>query len=163
MQGVVFSGTGRNSEALAAYHHALNISPDYLPALEGVAQVEYEGGGEDVIPMLQHILKLRPDNPTSHAMLGGLAYKQGDCSGTVGHFGVSWARRSSHIPIRISKPLRARQTLTTNSAFTLPVHCSDQKANFNPSCITRGAIGPIEVICPTLLVDGSLSGIPKSG
>ncbi len=89
MQGMAFSGMRRNSESLAAYHHALILSPDYLPALEGAAQIEYEQGSKEAIPTLQHILRLRPDNPTSHAMLGTLVYNQGDCSAAVRHFAQS--------------------------------------------------------------------------
>ena len=102
MQGVALSGLRRNNESLAAYRHALKLSPDYLPALEGAAQLEYEGGDKDAVPILQHILKLRPDNPTSHAMLAVLAYKQGDCSGAVRHFARSG-------PILDSQPAALQQ------------------------------------------------------
>ncbi len=77
MQGVAFSGIRSGDQALAAYRHALAISSDYLPALEGAAQIEYEKDGKDATSLLQRVLKLRPEDPTSHAMLGSLAYKQG--------------------------------------------------------------------------------------
>ena len=91
MDGVALSALRQNNKALGAYRHALKIAPDYLPALEGAAQIEYEAGDKDVALTLRHILKLRPDNPTSHAMLGVLAYKRGDCSEAVLHFGQSGA------------------------------------------------------------------------
>jgi tetratricopeptide (TPR) repeat protein len=89
MQGVALSGLQRSTESLVAYRHAIKLSPDYLPALEGAAQLEYERGDKDIVPILQHILKLRPDNPNSHAMLAVLFYKQGDCSGATRHFALS--------------------------------------------------------------------------
>jgi tetratricopeptide (TPR) repeat protein len=89
MQGVVLSEKQHQSSALIAYRRALKISPDDLPALEGAAQIEYEEGGKDAAPLLQHILKLSPDSPPSHAMLGVLAYRQGDCSEAVRHFDQS--------------------------------------------------------------------------
>jgi tetratricopeptide (TPR) repeat protein len=86
MQGMAFSGNHRSDQALAAYRHALTVSPQYLPALEGAAQIEYEKGGKDAASLLQRVLTLRPDDPTSHAMLGSLAYKQGNCSSAVQNF-----------------------------------------------------------------------------
>jgi tetratricopeptide (TPR) repeat protein len=86
LQGIAFSGEGDKKDALGAFRHALGISPDYLPALEGAAQIEYENGGKDAVTLLQHILQLHPGDPTSHAMLGVLAYRRGDCTAAVPHF-----------------------------------------------------------------------------
>jgi tetratricopeptide (TPR) repeat protein len=88
LQGLAYSGAGDSKSALAAYEHALRISPDYLPALEGAAQLQYETGSADAIPLLEHVLKLRPDDSTSHAMLAVLAAKNGDCATAVQHFSV---------------------------------------------------------------------------
>src|ERR1035437_4872292 len=89
MQGLAYSGTGDSRSALASYQHALKISPDYLPALEGAAQLEYEAGSAAAIPLLEHVLKLRPNDFTSHAMLAVLAVKNGDCATAVKHFSES--------------------------------------------------------------------------
>jgi tetratricopeptide (TPR) repeat protein len=86
LQGIAFSGEGDKKEALGAFRHALEISPDYLPALEGAAQIEYESNDKDAVALLQHILLLRPGDPTSHAMLAALAYRARDCSTAVLHF-----------------------------------------------------------------------------
>jgi len=86
LQGIAFSGLGRDHEALAAYDKALNISPDYLPALEGAAELEYKVGSPHAIPLLNRILHQMPNDPTSHAMLAVLAYKQHDCATAVKHF-----------------------------------------------------------------------------
>ncbi len=86
LRGIALSSKGDKKEALGAFHHALENSPDYLPALEGAAQIEYESGGKDAVTLLQHILLLRPNEPTSHAMLAVLAYRRGDCSTAVAHF-----------------------------------------------------------------------------
>src|SRR5882724_1029406 len=89
LQGIAFSGLGKDREALTAYNRALAISPDYLAALEGAAQLEYKTGSSRAVPLLNRILKLRPDDPTSHAMLGVMAYKGHDCPTAVKHFHVS--------------------------------------------------------------------------
>jgi tetratricopeptide (TPR) repeat protein len=88
-QGLANSGEGESKSALASYKHAMAISPDYLPALEGAAQIEYEAGGTDAVPLLQHILKLRPDDATSHAMLAVLAEKNHDCLTAVENYAAS--------------------------------------------------------------------------
>lgn len=86
LRGIALSGKGDKKEALGAFRHALGISPDYLPAVEGAAQIEYEDGGKDAVALLQHVLQLRPNDPTSHAMLAVLAYRRGDCASAVAHF-----------------------------------------------------------------------------
>ncbi|HXW16148.1 MAG TPA: tetratricopeptide repeat protein, partial [Terriglobia bacterium] len=75
LEGISFSGKSNKNAALAAFHHALGLSPDYLPALEGAAQIEYENGGKEAVSLLQRVLALRPGDPTSHAMLAVLAYR----------------------------------------------------------------------------------------
>ena len=89
LQGLAFSGKGDQKKALVSFQSALKIAPDYLPALEGAAQMEYEAGSAGAVPLLQHVLRLRPDDPTSHAMLAVLAYQKSDCAGAVQHFAQS--------------------------------------------------------------------------
>lgn len=89
LQGIAFSGQGHPAQALAAFHRALAASPDYLPALEGAAQIEYAAGSPKAVPLLNHILRLRPGDPTSHAMLAVLAYKGADCAAAVQHFAAA--------------------------------------------------------------------------
>lgn len=94
-QGIALISKGNKKEALNAFQHALSLSPDYLPALEGAAQIEYETGGKESAALLQHVLKLQPHDPTSHAMLGVLAARRGDCSTAVSHFEQSQALLNS--------------------------------------------------------------------
>jgi tetratricopeptide (TPR) repeat protein len=86
MQGMALSGLRRAPEALASYKHALRISPDYLPALEGAAQIEYESDNKNAIPLLRQILRTHPDDATSHAMLATMLYRLGNCREAVLHF-----------------------------------------------------------------------------
>jgi tetratricopeptide (TPR) repeat protein len=86
LRGIALSGKGTKKDALSAFHHALTVSPDYLPALEGAAQIEYDSGGNGAAPLLEHILKLHPGDATSHAMLAVLDYRRGDCAAAVPHF-----------------------------------------------------------------------------
>jgi tetratricopeptide (TPR) repeat protein len=86
LQGIAFSGKADKKEALQSFRRALGLSPNYLPALEGAAEIEYETGGKDAVALLQRVLKLVPADPTAHAMLGSLAYKNHNCSEAVSHF-----------------------------------------------------------------------------
>jgi len=86
LQGVALSGEGRKKEALVAFQHALSLAPNYLQALEGAAQIEYDSSSDAAIPLLNRILELRPDDSTSHAMLAVLEYRRGQCAPAVTHF-----------------------------------------------------------------------------
>ena len=88
-QGLAYSGKGDQKTALNSYQNALKVSPDYLPALEGAAQLQYEAGSPEALPLLQHVLRLRPNDATSHAMLAVIAYKKNDCAAAVEHFSRS--------------------------------------------------------------------------
>jgi tetratricopeptide (TPR) repeat protein len=86
LRGIALAGKGEKKQGLDAFRKALSISPDYLPALEGAAQIEYDHGGNGAAPLLRQILKLHPADPTSHAMLAVLDYRRGDCPAAAPHF-----------------------------------------------------------------------------
>jgi tetratricopeptide (TPR) repeat protein len=89
LKGIALSGLGRDQPALAAYDQALEISPDYLPALEGAAGLEYRTGSAQAVAHLNRILQHLPNDPTSHAMLAAIAYKHHDCPTATKHFAQS--------------------------------------------------------------------------
>jgi tetratricopeptide (TPR) repeat protein len=89
LQGIALAGLGKDHEALAAYDKSLSFSPNYLPALEGAAGLEYKAGSAHAIPRLNRIIEQLPNDPTSHAMLAVLAYQQRDCKTAVKHFALS--------------------------------------------------------------------------
>ncbi len=86
LQGIALASSGNNKESLVAFQQALKISPDYLAALAGSAQILYQQNDRKAIPVLNHLLELRPDEPTAHAMLAVLEYHEGKCQAAVGHF-----------------------------------------------------------------------------
>jgi tetratricopeptide (TPR) repeat protein len=89
LKGIALAKLGHDKEALAAYNRALGIAPDSVAALEGAAELEYKAGSSRAVPLLNRIVKLRPEDPTSHAMLGVIAYKDHDCASAVKHFRAS--------------------------------------------------------------------------
>jgi tetratricopeptide (TPR) repeat protein len=91
LQGIALASKGDNKSALESFEHALKISPDYIAALAGAAQIYYQAGDSKAIPLLNHLLQLRSGDPTSHAMLAVLEYRQGQCGAAVSHFEKSGA------------------------------------------------------------------------
>jgi len=86
MQGTAYAGKGQTKQALSSFRRSLKISPDLLPALEGAAQIGFESSDPAAIPIIEHILRLRPKDTTSHAMLAILEYQQGKWATAVTHF-----------------------------------------------------------------------------
>lgn len=86
MQGVAYAQLGQKKEALASFLRAIKIMPNNVPALQGAAQIEYDNGSAGGIPILEHLLQLRPDDRTSRGMLAVLEYQQGNCARAVTHF-----------------------------------------------------------------------------
>ena len=86
LEALALKELGQARDALAAFQQALRIAPNYLAALEGAAQIEYAAGSDGAIPLLDRLLRLRPDEPTAHAMRAVMAWKQRDCPTAVPHF-----------------------------------------------------------------------------
>ena len=86
LNGYALSHLGQVNDALASYKHALQLSPDYLPALEGAAEIEYQSSNQGAVPLLQKIVAIRPQDETSHAMLATLAFDRRDCRTAVAEF-----------------------------------------------------------------------------
>ena len=57
LRGLGLERSGHPKEALTDYQHALSLSPDYLPALEGAAQLDYKAQSPQAIPILHRILE----------------------------------------------------------------------------------------------------------
>jgi tetratricopeptide (TPR) repeat protein len=86
LQGMAYLGKGLPDAALDVYQHALILDQDYLPALEGAVQVEYQRRDPRAKALLHRILAEHPDDPASHTMLGFLDYAAQDCNGAIEHF-----------------------------------------------------------------------------
>ena len=86
LEGLAHTGAGRTDDSLASYQKALALAPDYLPALLGVAEIEFRRRDANARLRLERVLALQPGNPTAHAMLGILDYERDDCSSAARHF-----------------------------------------------------------------------------
>jgi tetratricopeptide (TPR) repeat protein len=79
LEGVCFALQDNDSEAVAAFDHAVRISPNYVPALKGEVQVLYKNGDKRAIPLLERVVKSDPSDATAHEMLGMLEKHAGNC------------------------------------------------------------------------------------
>jgi len=98
MQGVAYAGKGQKQEALTSFRRALKIFPDNVPALQGTAQIDYDTSSAEGIPVIEHLLRLRPNDLTSHGMLAVLEFQQGQCLKAVPHFEKAEPLFESQLP-----------------------------------------------------------------
>jgi tetratricopeptide (TPR) repeat protein len=151
LQGLAYLGEKKKREALASFRSALKISPDYLPALEGAAQIEFDAGSKAAVPLLEHVLRLKPDDPTSHAMLAVLASKQGDCATAIQHFEKSGALTSSQ-PAALQQEglclLKLRQLDRAVAVFehVLELNSGDTRARFQLAAVQLMADKPKDAV-----------------
>lgn len=89
LNGLALVRLGNQRAALVSYKTALQISPDYLPALESAAEIEYETADAGAAELLRRILRVRPADKTSHGMLAAIAFKQGKCETAAKEFAQS--------------------------------------------------------------------------
>src|SRR5205807_5661037 len=86
-QGIALAEKGDNPRAFVSFKHALKIDPNNPGALAGAAQSAYAtNNSAEAVPLLNRFLRLRPDEPTAHAMLAVLQYREGNCAGATTHF-----------------------------------------------------------------------------
>ena len=89
LDGFALAHLGDTKSALASYQHALDLSPNYLPALEGAAEIEYNASDQRAVPLLKKILLIHPNDETTHAMLASLAFQRRDCATAAEEFARS--------------------------------------------------------------------------
>jgi tetratricopeptide (TPR) repeat protein len=167
LQGIALSRLGRQHEALAAYNRALAISPDYLPALEGAAELEYQAESKRALPLLERVVKIRPDDPTANAMLGVVKYKQRDCASAVEHFRASWQLISSQ-PAALAQYGTCLMNLD-NAEDALPVfqrllslQPDDSHARYNLAVVQLAAHSPKEAVETLQPLLGAASPDPEA-
>lgn len=97
LQGIALDNQGESKNALVAFQHALKIAPDYVAALAGAGQLFYQAGNPKGIPVLRHLLDVRPEDPTGHAMLAVLEYREGNCAEAVALFEKTGALLDSQL------------------------------------------------------------------
>ena len=160
LEGMAFSGLGRQHDALNAYNRALAISPNYLPALEAAAQQEYQAQSKRAIPLLERIVQLQPANPTANAMLGVLNFREHDCASAVKHFRAASDLISSQ-PVALAQygsclmDLDKAEDAVPVFEKLLALQPEDPHARYNLAVVqlaAKNARGAIETLQPLLNV-----------
>lgn len=85
LKGIALQSLTRRPESLEALRHALVLQPEFPPALQASAQIEYETGDPAARKTLERLIAIRPD-PAAHAMLGVLAFERKDCAESASRF-----------------------------------------------------------------------------
>ncbi len=98
VRGLALRGLGRDGESLAAFIKALELSPNFTPALKGAAEAAYNLRDSRAAEFLERIAAIEPSNTTARAMAGVLAYEAGDCASAV----RSFERSRDQIEARVS-------------------------------------------------------------
>lgn len=88
-QGVALESLHRDQEALQSFRRSLEISPKFLAALEGAAEVSYRIHSPDAMGYISRILDQDPHNATAHAMAGEVAFEAGTCTEANRHFAAA--------------------------------------------------------------------------
>lgn len=88
-RGVALERLNRDREALQSFEDSLAISPKFLVALEGAAEVAYRTHDPKVSDYLSRILQQDPQNAAAHGMAGALAFEEHDCPAANRHFAAA--------------------------------------------------------------------------
>ncbi|MGA3372207.1 MAG: tetratricopeptide repeat protein [Terracidiphilus sp.] len=96
LQGIALSLKGNNHDALNAFEKALSLSPNYVAALKGEAQLLYQAGDNRAIPILKRILKVDSKDETAREMLAVLEARQENCPAANDDFLLSAQAIASH-------------------------------------------------------------------
>ena len=86
LQGLAYTGLGQAGASLRSFREALGTCPEYLPALEGAAQIEYRQHDPAAVGTLGRILAADPQNLPAHAMLATTLAEAGKCPEALSHF-----------------------------------------------------------------------------
>jgi tetratricopeptide (TPR) repeat protein len=100
LRGIALNNLQRQAEAERSFHDALRNCPDDLAALEGAAEIAYAKKRPEAVELLEQILKLRPQDVTTHAMLASVDRAKGDCRAALPHFEASEALFGSRSEFR---------------------------------------------------------------
>ncbi len=104
MLGRSYLVLGRPAESVAAYRRAIALYPDDADLLADLADVlaSSQGGSLEGEPaqLLAHALKQQPDHLKTLALLGTLAYRQGDQATAIRHWERLQALAPAEHPLR---------------------------------------------------------------
>jgi tetratricopeptide (TPR) repeat protein len=88
-RGLALERLNRDRDALQSFEKSLAISPKFLIALEGAAEITYRTHDPKASDYLSRILQQDPQNAAAHGMAGELAFEEHDCRTANSHFAAA--------------------------------------------------------------------------
>jgi tetratricopeptide (TPR) repeat protein len=88
-RGLALARLNRDQDGLQSLEKSLAISPKFLIALEGAAEITYRIHDPKVSNYLSRILDQDPQNPAANGMAGTLAFERHDCITANKHFAAA--------------------------------------------------------------------------
>ncbi len=88
-RGLALERLNRDQDALQSFEKSLAISPKFLIALEGAAEITYRTHDPKTTDYLSRILQQDPQNAAAHGMAGALAFEEHDCPAANRHFAAA--------------------------------------------------------------------------
>src|SRR4051812_37721598 len=86
IRGVSLAALGRDTEGLSSFERALEINPQFVPALKGAVESAYRAHDGRAASLVNRLLVLEPQNGVAHAIAATLKFEAGDCRGAIPHF-----------------------------------------------------------------------------
>jgi Flp pilus assembly protein TadD len=120
VKGFALAGLGRKEESIASFHKALRYSPQFVPALEGAAEITYNSRDARATGFLEQLLAVEPRSDTAHLMIATLHFEASDCSAAVKHFCLAPPQLASNVKaatmygsclLKLHRPTEAVQIL----------------------------------------------------
>ena len=88
-RGLALERLNRDRDALQSFEKSLAISPKFLIALEGAAEITYRTHDPKASNYLSRILQQDSQNAAAHGMAGALAFEEHDCPAANRHFAAA--------------------------------------------------------------------------
>ncbi len=85
-KALALGGQQRTADAVKSLDRALQLRPDFLPALKAGAEITYKARDSRSRRFLALLLKVDPGNETAHAMSAVLAVEERKCEVAIQHF-----------------------------------------------------------------------------
>jgi tetratricopeptide (TPR) repeat protein len=129
-RGASLTALGRDGEGLTSFERALELNPQFAPALKGAVESAYRIRDGRTAALLDRLLRLEPQNGVAHAMAATLKFEGGDCRAAITHFEQSLAQIATNEEASylyaacLVSQSRSADTIQILQPFTLQPHVS---------------------------------------